>query len=134
MSKEELKSHVRDADTWSRGLFILLFAVFYSIAEIVLAGIVLFQFGSQLFTGRTNTKLEEFCLGLNAYFYQMLQFFTYRSDIKPYPFSDWPREGIESVQHQESEVDVEVSQEEVEIAGEVIEKDEGGENENKPEK
>jgi hypothetical protein len=56
---------------------------------------VLFQFGSQLITGRTNDKLKTFSRGLTAYFYQLLQFFTYRSDLKPFPFSDWPEEGLE---------------------------------------
>ena len=97
----ELKDHLRSGTTWKRGLFILLFAVLYGIAEVVLWAIVLFQFGSQLFTGRTNDKLHEFSRGLTAYFYQILQFFTYRSDVKPYPFSEWPGEGLESVQQQE---------------------------------
>ena len=78
MSTEEVKTNVRSADTWVRGLFILLFAVIYGIAEVVLGAIVIFQFGSQLFTGRTNDKLYRFSRGLTAYFYQLLQFFTYR--------------------------------------------------------
>ncbi len=98
----ELKAHLRSGDTWKRGLFILLFALLYGIAEVVLWAIILFQFGSQLITGRTNRKLYEFCRGLNAYFYQILQFITYRSELKPYPFSEWPSEGLESVQQQES--------------------------------
>lgn len=100
----ELKAHFSNAETWKRGLFILLFAVFYGIAEVVLGAIVLFQFGSQLIAGRTNDKLHEFSRGLTAYFYQLLQFFTYRSDLKPFPFSDWPDEGLESVQEQEREM------------------------------
>jgi len=98
----ELKEHLRNTGTWTRGLLILLFTLFYSIAEIVLGAIVLFQFGSQLIIGKTNDKLSEFSRGLNAYFYQILQFLTYRSDVKPYPFTDWPSEGLESVQQQES--------------------------------
>ncbi len=100
----ELKEHVRSTGTWKRGLFILLFTVIYSIAEVVLGTIVLFQFGSQLFTGKTNDKLYQFSRGLTAYFYQLVQFLTYRSDIKPYPFNEWPGEGLESVQQLESEV------------------------------
>lgn len=103
MSTEEVKTNVRSADTWVRGLFILLFAVIYGIAEVVLGAIVIFQFGSQLFTGRTNDKLYQFSRGLTAYFYQLLQFFTYRSDLKPYPFSEWPSEGLEGIQSQERE-------------------------------
>lgn len=98
---DELKTHVRSADTWTRGLFILLFAIIYSIAEVVLGAIVLFQFGSQLITGKINDKLYRFSIGLTAYFYQLVQFFTYRSDLKPYPFSEWPSEGLETVKKQE---------------------------------
>ncbi len=101
---DELKTHVRSTATWKRGLLILLFAIIYSISEVVLAAIVLFQFGSQLFTGRINDKLYRFSCGLTAYFYQLVQFFTYRSDLKPYPFSEWPSEGLESVQEQEKEL------------------------------
>jgi hypothetical protein len=100
----ELKEHLKSAGTWKRGLFILLFAVFYGVAEVVLGAIVLFQFGSQLITGRPNDKLKAFSRGLTAYFYQLLQFLTYRSDLKPFPFSDWPDEGLESVQEQEREM------------------------------
>lgn len=103
MSTEEVKTNVKSTDTWKRGLFILLFAVIYSITEVVLGAIVIFQFGSQLFTGRTNDKLLQFSRGLTAYFYQLVQFFTYRSNLKPYPFSEWPGEGLENVQQQEPE-------------------------------
>lgn len=98
----ELKDHLGSGATWTRGLFILLFALFYSIAEVLLGAIVLFQFASQLITGRTNDKLHDFSRGLTAYFYQLLQFFTYRSDVRPYPFSEWPGDGLDGVQQQES--------------------------------
>ena len=125
----ELKDHLRDTGTWKRGLFILLFALFYSIAEIVLGAIVLFQFGSQLITGKTNDKLSEFSRGLTAYFYQLLQFFTYRSEVKPYPFSDWPSEGLESVQQQESTAQEEESQGKTEETVDSSARDTGNEEE-----
>lgn len=92
-TKENLKSRV----SWMRGLYILLFALLYGIAEFVLWAIVLFQFGSQLITARPNARLLEFCHGLNAYIYQILQFITYRSDEKPYPFAEWPAAGLDAV-------------------------------------
>lgn len=90
----ELKENLSSGSTWKRGLFILLFAVLYGVAEVVLWAIVLFQFGSHLIIARSNDALLDFSRGLNAYIYQILQFITFRSEEKPYPFNDWPGEGI----------------------------------------
>lgn len=86
--------HIKSGATWMRGLYILLFAALYSIAEVVLGAIVLYQFGSQLLTGGPNRRLLEFTRGMNAYIYQILQFITFRSDEHPFPFADWPAEGL----------------------------------------
>lgn len=90
----ELKEHLRSGPTWKRGLYILLFALIYSVAEVVFWAVILFQFGNHLLTGRSNESLLEFSRGLNAYFYQILQYLSFRSEIKPYPFSDWPGQGL----------------------------------------
>ncbi len=91
-------NHIKSRESWLRGLYILLFGLFYSIAEIVLWFIVLFQFGSQIFAGRPNERLLIFSGGLNSYIYQILQFVTYRSDAMPFPFADWPEgEELEKV-------------------------------------
>lgn len=89
------KDNIKSKDSWVRGLYILLFGLLYSIAEIVLWVIVLFQFGSQIFTARPNARVLEFSRGLTAYIYQILQFVSYRTDQMPYPFADWPYEGME---------------------------------------
>ena len=44
--ESDLKQHVTSKKTWIRGFYILLFAVIYSITEIVLFAVVLFQFGT----------------------------------------------------------------------------------------
>ncbi len=85
-----VKKNLQTGDSWIRGLYILLFGLLYSIAEIVLWAIVLFQFGSQLITARPNERLLAFTQGLNTYIYLILQYITYRSDDKPYPFDEWP--------------------------------------------
>lgn len=101
-----IKENLKNQSNWMRGLYILLFAILYGIAEIVLWAIVLFQFGSQLIAGRPNNRLLDFSRGLNAYIYQIIQFISYRSDIKPYPFAEWPAEGLEEVvEYDEVEVE-----------------------------
>ena len=77
-------------ETWIRLLFLLLFIFFYGVAEAVLGAIVIVQFGFKLITHETNQKLLDFTTGLNKYIYEILQFMTFNSSEKPFPFSDWP--------------------------------------------
>jgi hypothetical protein len=88
--EDEIKQHLRNRTTWSRALYMLLFAVFYGVAEIVIAAVVLFQLLSMLFTGDTNWRLLTLGQNLSTYVYQILLFLTFNSDEKPYPFGDWP--------------------------------------------
>ena len=87
----ELKAHLKERKTWLRGLYMLLFAIFYSVAEIVITVVVLFQFLLALFTDRTNERLLKLGQSLGTYIYQILQFLTFNSDYQPYPFGAWPK-------------------------------------------
>ncbi|HEY9148888.1 MAG TPA: DUF4389 domain-containing protein [Gammaproteobacteria bacterium] len=103
------KENLKRKTSWIRGLYILLFALFYALAEFVLWAVVLFQFGSQLFTTRPNARLLGFSRGLNAYIYQILQFVTYRSEQMPYPFDEWPEAGLTETADEEEPDLIEVS-------------------------
>ncbi|MGH8512285.1 MAG: DUF4389 domain-containing protein [Gammaproteobacteria bacterium] len=37
-----------------------------------------------------NPRLVDFGQRLSTYIYQLLVYVTFKSDDKPYPFSDWP--------------------------------------------
>lgn len=82
----------RETEVWVRGLFMVLFALVWGVAEVVVVGVALLQFGWVVATGRRNTRLCEFGESLGRFFYEMTAFFTFRSDEKPFPFSDWPTE------------------------------------------
>jgi Domain of unknown function (DUF4389) len=84
------KEHVLDTATWTRGLFILLFAIIYKAAETVLWLMVVGQFGFKLLTGRPNPYLLDFSQQLSTFIYQLLLYITFKSDSKPFPFSGWP--------------------------------------------
>jgi hypothetical protein len=86
----ELKQRLTASATWLRGLFIILFAVIYGIAEVLLTAVVVFQFFATLFTGETNARLRAFGLSLAAFIYQIVSFVTFNSDEKPFPFGPWP--------------------------------------------
>lgn len=86
----QLKASLTAADTWLRGLYMLLFTVIYSVSEFVLGLVVVFQFIHVLVTRRTNDRLLDFSSDLSVFIYQVLQFLTFNSEAKPYPFAAWP--------------------------------------------
>ncbi len=54
------------------------------------------QFFFVLISGRANENLLVFGNNLSTYFRQILQFQTFNSEFLPYPFGDWPDEGLGS--------------------------------------
>jgi hypothetical protein len=87
----EVKQNLKSQSTWMRGLYMLIFAVFYSIAEIVLFAVIIFQFLLKLFTAETNERLLKLSQGISTYIYQILQFLSFNSEYQPYPFGAWPK-------------------------------------------
>jgi hypothetical protein len=88
-----LKENLKEKNTWLRGFYMLLFILFIGVAKVVLLAVVVFQFLSQLLTGRTNQRLLKLGQNLSTYSYQILVFLTYNSEYRPYPFGAWPKGG-----------------------------------------
>ncbi|MDD9821333.1 MAG: DUF4389 domain-containing protein [Gammaproteobacteria bacterium] len=76
--------------TWMRLLFVLLFALFYMVAEVVALVVVAVQFGCVLIGGARNPNLLAFSANLSEYMYRILRFVMFNSEQKPFPFADWP--------------------------------------------
>jgi len=87
----DVKENLKSQSTWMRGLYILIYAVCYTIAEIVLFVLIFFQFLLKLFTADTNERLRKLGQGLSTYIYQILQYMNFNSDYQPYPFGAWPK-------------------------------------------
>ena len=116
---EELKQNLTAAETWLRGLFILLFAFLLVVARVVTGAVVVIQFLFTVFTGQTNENLRYFGASLARFIFQALMYVTYNSDSKPFPFSPWPvSEAVESetVDHEEVQETAETDAEEVSLA------------------
>lgn len=89
-STNTIGKHIAAKDTWLRGFFMLVFAVIYQIAEVVVFAIAIFQFLAVLLTGQPNGRLLEFGRSLSRFIYEVMRFFTFNSDDKPFPFAPWP--------------------------------------------
>jgi hypothetical protein len=88
--EEATKQRLTNPGVWSRALFMVLFAIAYSIAETIMFFLVVFQFLSVWLTGSANEPLLRFGTNLSKYVYQILQFETFNTETRPFPLSDWP--------------------------------------------
>ena len=86
----EIRKNVVVEKTWVRALFMMVSGLLYSLAEIVLLAVIVFQFLTVLFTGEKNEKLLKFGAELSQYIFQIFQYLTYNSEEKAFPFSNWP--------------------------------------------
>lgn len=88
-----LKQNLRRVSSWERLLYVILFVFIYGVAEAVLAAVVVVQFGFVLVTARPSENLLRFGDTLSRFIYDILRFFTFTSDDKPFPFAPWPTPG-----------------------------------------
>ena len=89
----DVKENVKNVDTWLRGLFILVFSVIFYFLISIIWLLVIFQFITKVVTGNLNNQLENFSSGLTQYALQILDYVTFQSDTRPFPFSPLPGAG-----------------------------------------
>ncbi len=87
----ELEQNIKSRSTWIRLLFMLIIALFYAVSRPVVFAVIVSQFLWVLFTAKTNKKLAVLGHSLALYTCEIIDFMTYNSEVKPFPFdSDWP--------------------------------------------
>ena len=91
MDAEDIKRELSVTDKWVRLLFIVLYAILFRLAELVLIVTVALQFLWTLFSGTPNASLREFGQRTGDWLRQLVHYMTYERDARPWPFgSDWP--------------------------------------------
>lgn len=88
---DEIVDNLREPSAWIRIIFMVGFALvmYLVIAPIVLV-LMIVQALFTVITGEANYNLRRFGGALGEYVLQILQFITYNSHDKPFPFSDFP--------------------------------------------
>ena len=86
---DNMKETLKDNSTWMRVLYMAIFVIIFNLVEVLIAALVIFQVLVLLFTGEKNRRLLRFGSTLSLYAYRILQFMTFNSEEKPFPFSDW---------------------------------------------
>ena len=88
---DDISENIKQQSTWKRGLYMLMYALFYSVSEVVLFALVIVQFLLKLITGETNARLHKLGQSIATFIYQVIQYLTFNSEYQPYPFGAWPR-------------------------------------------
>jgi hypothetical protein len=91
---EEIKQRLTSREIWMRGLYMVLYGFAYSLAELVIVVVVIFQFVAVLVSGHANENALKLGHNLSTYVYQVFQFQTFNTETRPFPFSDWPDESL----------------------------------------
>lgn len=90
--KDQTRENLIEGSIWVRGLHMLLFAIAYNVAEAMLALTAVFQFFCALITGKVNEPLLQFAKNGALYVQEVMEFLTFNSEIRPFPFTPWPNE------------------------------------------
>lgn len=73
-----------------RALFMVAFWIASRIALAIVIALALFQLIWTVITRSPNDKIVRFGRSLGTYLSQIVNFLTYNTDQKPWPFQDWP--------------------------------------------
>tara|TARA_A100001037_G_scaffold6171_1_gene6213 strand:- start:19933 stop:20331 length:399 start_codon:yes stop_codon:yes gene_type:complete len=88
--EDQMKQRLTRRDVWVRLLYIVIFAIAWSIAEAVIGLVTLLQFLIVLLTGSANENLLRLGANLSAYAQQVFRYITFNTEEQPFPISDWP--------------------------------------------
>jgi hypothetical protein len=88
---EEVVDHITEPSAWIRVIFMIAFSV---VLYFILVPIVIVLMGVQavfsIVSGDANRNLKFLGASLTKYITQIVEFITYNSELKPFPFSDFP--------------------------------------------
>ena len=90
--REETRERLIESNIWYRGLSMLLFGLAYGITKAIIFFVVIFQFIAIVITGSANEPLLKFGKNLSVFIYEIWEFQTFNTEIRPFPFSPWPEE------------------------------------------
>jgi len=85
-STKELKSE----NIWVRLLYMILFVAIFGVAEFVMYIVAVIGFFLKLFGKDEITTLRETGHYVAVYINEIAEYLTFNTDVRPFPFSDWP--------------------------------------------
>tara|TARA_B100000427_G_scaffold1662_3_gene1692 strand:- start:1911 stop:2246 length:336 start_codon:yes stop_codon:yes gene_type:complete len=87
---DDLKEKVLNQGKWLRVIWIALFIFIYALSWYAIILISVVQFLYVLVTDSSNKNLDNVSSGFKRYMSQVIDYLTYVSSEKPFPFSPFP--------------------------------------------
>lgn len=90
MTEPTLKEKLSVKEKWIRLIFMIFFVLVTFLTRILIWVIAAFQFIYTMLVGKPAKTLLPFSESLSKYIYQIMEYLTYVSEQKPFPFEAWP--------------------------------------------
>ena len=88
--------NLKQPSIWMRLFFMVIFALVVYFVLVVLVGVlILAQALFAIITGAPNHNLRNFGAAIGQYIFQILNYLTFNSEEKPFPFSEFPELDLE---------------------------------------
>lgn len=88
---DNIIDNLKQPSVWVRIILMFAFAVVLYPVFLVLLVLMIAQMLFVIITGESNANLRSLGIALSAYIFQIVQFMSYVTDVKPFPFSDFPK-------------------------------------------
>lgn len=109
INQEQIRSNVGNTRNWIRLAYMLIFALLLHLAGLVMWVLCTLQFLFSLFTGKDNGNLRGLGGSVATFFHQALDFLSYNTEQKPFPFAAWPH-NQHSTNHDDNDIVAEAEQ------------------------
>lgn len=90
VNQEQLRSNLTNSRHWIRLAYMLIFALLLHLAGLVMWVLCALQFLFALITGKDNGNLRSLGNSIGMFIHQALDFVSYNTEQKPFPFAAWP--------------------------------------------
>lgn len=87
---DDIVENLKQPSHWFRIAFMVAMAIVLYVVSLVLTVLTIAQALFSVFTGSDNESLRSMGKDLSTYVHQILEFLTYNSEVKPFPFSPYP--------------------------------------------
>lgn len=90
LNMKDIKTSLFSPKHWTRLIYMLLFALMLHVASIAMWVLCAMQFLFSLLTGKDNENLRYLGKSITRFIGQALDFLTYNTETRPFPFAEWP--------------------------------------------
>lgn len=94
LEEQHVTEHLSNTRTWMRLVFMILYGIVFEIGKFVGLIVASVQFLFTLFTGKPLAQLQRFGASLAEFYRQIIEYQTFRTDDRPYPWAPWPQPEI----------------------------------------